>query len=267
MLIIGEKINGTRKEVARAVHERDAEFIRTLARTQAEAGADFLDVNAGTNPDREPADLVWLVGVIQEAVEKPLCLDSANPKALAAALGEVRTTPLVNSISGEPDRLAGILPLAAQHGCSVIALALDETGIPKGTEGRLGVIRKLFAETRSAGVPDSHVYVDPLAMAVATENRACLVALETIRAARAEFPEAHITAGLSNVSFGLPARSLINQAFLTLAVSAGLDSAILDPTDRGLMSTLLAAEVVLGKDRHCMKYSKAFRLGKIGGSA
>lgn len=264
MLIIGEKINGTRKEVARAVQERDAEFIRGLAERQAEAGADFLDVNAGTNPDREPDDLVWLVRIVQDAVDKPLCLDSANPKALAAALAEVRTTPMVNSISGEPDRLSGILPLAAKHGCHLIALALDDSGIPKGTEGRLTVIRRLFDETRRAGVPDDRVYVDPLAMAVATDNQACVIALETIRTVHAEFPEAHFTAGLSNVSFGLPARSLINQAFLSLALAAGLDSAILDPTDRNLMATLFATEVVLGRDRYCMKYSKAFRSGRIG---
>ncbi|MBI5446540.1 MAG: methyltetrahydrofolate cobalamin methyltransferase [Deltaproteobacteria bacterium] len=267
MLIIGEKINGTRKEVARAVAERDAEFIRNLARSQAEAGADFLDVNAGTKPEREPEDLVWLVQVVQEAVEKPLCLDSPNPRALAAALKEVRTTPMVNSISGEPERLSGILPLAAEHGCSLIALALDDSGIPKGTEGRLAVIRRLFAETRRAGVPDGRIYVDPLAMAVATDNQACTVALETIRTVHEEFPEAHFTAGLSNVSFGLPARSLVNQAFLSLALAAGLDSAILDPTDRGLMATLLATEVVLGRDRYCMNYSKAFRSGRLGGPA
>lgn len=264
MLIIGEKINGTRKEVAKAVAERDAEFIRTLAREQVEAGADFLDVNAGTRPDREPDDLVWLIETVQGAVDKPLCLDSANPKALAVAIPQVRHTPMINSISGEPGRIEGILPLVAKHGCSVIGLALDDKGIPKGSEARLAVIRHLFDETRRAGVPDEKVYVDPLVMAVATDNQVCLVALDTMKAVKSEFPQAHLTAGLSNVSFGLPARSLVNQAFLSLALQAGLDSAIIDPTDRGLYSTLLATEVVLGRDRHCMKYNRAFRAGRIG---
>lgn len=264
MLIIGEKINGTRKEVAKAVAERDAEFIRNLAREQVDAGADVLDVNAGTRPDREPGDLLWLVETVQGTVDKPLCLDSANPKALAQVIPAAQHTPLINSISGEPGRIEGILPLVAAHGCSVIALALDDKGIPKGTEARLSVIRRLFEETRKAGVPDDRVYVDPLVMAVATDNQVCLVALETMKAVRSEFPEAHLTAGLSNVSFGLPARSLVNQAFLSLALYSGLDSAIIDPTDRGLYSILLATEVVLGRDRHCMKYNRAFRAGRIG---
>jgi 5-methyltetrahydrofolate--homocysteine methyltransferase len=264
MLIIGEKINGTRKEVREAVTARDVEFIQTLARGQVEAGAGYLDVNAGTSPDREPEDLAWLVQTVQAAVEVPLCLDSANPKALAAAMPVVGQTPMINSISGEPDRLENILPLAAKHGCAVIALALDDQGIPKGVDGRMAVVAKLFTATRKAGVPDETVYLDPLVMAIATDNQGGAVALETMRRVRAEFPEAHLTGGLSNVSFGLPARTLVNQAFLTLALGAGMDSAIMDPTDRALYGALLAAQVVLGRDRHCLNFSRAFRAGKIG---
>ena len=126
MKIIGEKINGTRKRVAKAIAERDADFIKHLALAQAEAGSTWLDVNAGTLPDREPEDLVWLIETIQPVVDIPLCLDSANPKALKIAIQAVDRTPMINSISGEPDRLAGILPLVAEHGCPVIALAMDE---------------------------------------------------------------------------------------------------------------------------------------------
>lgn len=263
MLIIGEKINGTRKEVREAVTTRDDAFIRNLAQSQADAGAAYLDVNAGTSPNREPDDLVWLVHTVQGALEVPLCLDSANPKALAAALAEVDRTPMINSISGEPDRLERVLPLAAQHGCPVIALALDDKGIPKGVESRMAVIGRLFEATRGAGVPDDRVFVDPLIMAVATDNQSGAVALETMRQVRAAYPEAHLTAGLSNVSFGLPARTLVNQAFLSLALAAGLDSAIMDPTDTALLSTLLATELVLGRDRHCLTYNRAYRAGKI----
>jgi 5-methyltetrahydrofolate--homocysteine methyltransferase len=130
----------------------------------------------------------------------------------------------------------------------------------------MGVIRRLFEETRRAGVPDERVYVDPLVMAVATDNQVCNVAFETMRAVRTEFPQAHLTAGLSNVSFGLPARSFINQAFLALALGAGLDSAIVDPTDPGLSAALFASEVVLGRDRHCMRYNRAFRAGRFDAS-
>ncbi len=264
MLLIGEKINGTRKLVNKAVLARDVAFIQKLAINQIEAGADVLDINAGTSPDREAADMIWLIEVVQEVVDKPLCLDSPNPDALLAGLAVTRQVPIINSISGEEQRLKGILPLAASYGCRVLALALDGSTIAPTCEGRMEIVRRLFAETRNAGVPDTNVYVDPLVMSVATDSNACHVTLETMRTILAEFPTAHLTGGLSNVSFGLPARALLNRAFLTLAIQAGMDSAIVDPTDRGLMETLYASNAVLGLDRHCARYNRAFRAGKIG---
>lgn len=264
MQIIGEKINGTRKRVAQAIAERDSAFIQDLAIRQAEAGAAWLDVNAGTHPNREPDDLIWLVDTIQPVVKVPLCLDSANPQALAAAIQMVKQTPMINSISGEPSRLEGILPLVAEHGCPVIALAMDERGIPETCEQRLAVVHKVIEATRTAGVPDEKVYVDPLAMTLATNTQAALITLDTIRAIRHEFPSVHLTIGLSNISFGLPARSHINRTFLTLALQAGLDSAIIDPLDREMRAVLIAAELVLGRDRHCLNYTRAYRAGVFG---
>jgi len=264
MKIIGEKINGTRKQVATAIASRDAEFIRSLAQQQAGAGAHWLDVNAGTHPEREPEDLTWLVQTVQGAVELPLCLDSTNPKALAAALKEVRHAPLINSISGEPDRLGNILPIAIEHGCEVIALAMDDRGIPATAEARLAVIRRLFDATRRAGMRDGSVYIDPLVMTVATNIEAARTTLEVIRAVRSEFPDAHVSLGLSNVSFGLPARALINRTFLTLALAAGVDTAMVDPTNRDLTAARIATELLLGQDRHCLRYTRAFRAGLLG---
>src|SRR5512143_2975822 len=177
MKIIGEKINGTRKTVAAAIAQRDAEFIQNLARKQVEGGAHWLDVNAGTPPDREVDDLLWLIDLIQRVSEVPLSLDSANPSALSAALGAVQKTPLVNSISGEPDRLNNVLPIVAQHGCDVIALCMDDKGIPADVDGRLAVARKLFEATRAASVPDEKVYVDPLVLTIATDTHAGHVTL------------------------------------------------------------------------------------------
>src|SRR5690606_19337665 len=146
-----------------------------------------------------------------------LCLDSTNPVALAAALKEVERPPLVNSISGEPGRLADVLPLAAAHaGCGVIALAMDEQGIPPAADARMAVIERLVAATRGAGIADERVYIDPLVMTVATNTEAPGVTLDVVRRVRAAFPDAHISLGLSNVSFGLPARRLVNRTFLTL---------------------------------------------------
>lgn len=261
MKIIGEKINGTRKRVAQAIAERDVAFIQDLARRQAEAGAAWLDVNAGTHPSREADDLIWLIENIQAVTETPLCLDSANPAALGVAIKAVNKTPMINSISGEPARLEGILPLAVEHGCPVIALAMDDKGIPKIMEDRMAVVRRIFAETRRQGLPDQNLYVDPLAMTLSTNIESGNIALNTVRAIRAEFPEAHLTCGLSNISFGLPARSYVNRVFVTLAIEAGLDSAILDPLDREMKAVLIATDLVLGRDRHCLSYTRAFRAG------
>lgn len=267
MLIIGEKINGTIKRVGQAVLERDAAFIQDLARRQAEAGADYLDVNAGTPAYREAEDLAWLVEVVQSAAEVPLCLDSANPAALAAALELTNKPALINSISGEKARLEGILPLAVKYNAEVVALLLDEGGIPKDVDGRLAVARKILERTREAGIGEERILVDPLAMAVSTRNDGALVALETMKRLREEYPSLRFVVGLSNISFGLPGRSLINRAFLTLALYCGLDAAILDPLDSEVYGAMLATELLLGRDRFCRRYTGAYRSGRIGRAA
>ena len=170
---------------------------------------------------------------------------------------------MINSISGEPARLSGILPIAAAHGCEVIALCMDDKGIPATAEARLDVIRKVFAETRSLGVPDEKVYVDPLVMTIATNIEAGGIIFNTMRAIRAEFPQAHISCGLSNVSFGLPVRALINRTFLVLALEAGMDAAIIDPNDRELQAAMIAADLLLGRDKHCLRYTRAYRAGLL----
>jgi 5-methyltetrahydrofolate corrinoid/iron sulfur protein methyltransferase len=261
MKIIGEKINGTRKRVARAIAERDADFIKDLALKQAEAGSTWLDVNAGTHPDQEPDDLIWLIEQIQSVVDTPLSLDSANPEALEIAIQAVNKTPLINSISGEPERLEKILPIVAAHGCEVIALAMDEKKIPETFEKRMEVIEKVLEHTRAAGVADDKVYVDPLALTIATMNDSAMIACDTIRAVHEKYPELHFTMGLSNISFGMPARKQINRGLLILAMGAGLDSAILDPLDKELQAAIVTTELLLGKDRHCMNYLKASRKG------
>jgi len=261
MKIIGEKINGTRKRVAQAIAERDGAYIQELARKQAEAGAAWLDVNAGTHPDKEPDDLIWLVENVQAVVDTPLSLDSANPKALQIAIKAVKQTPLINSISGEPERLSGILPIAAENGCPIIALAMDDRKIPETSDQRFEVINNIIAETRACGVPDSNLYFDPLAMTISTNTQSAAIAFETMRRVKEAYPEAHLTIGLSNISFGLPARSFINRYFLSLALQAGLDSAILDPLDHEIQAAILTTELLLGRDAHCLSFIRASRKG------
>ncbi len=261
MKIIGEKINGARKRVAQAIADRDAEFIRNLAQKQAQAGAAWLDVNAGTRPDKEVDDFIWLLEIIQSVTEVPLCLDSANPKALSAAIKETKQTPMINSISGEEDRLSHILPLVVEHQCPVIALGMGGEKMPESISERVEIIDMIIAETRRLGLADEKLYVDPLAMTIATNIQSGVAACETIRIIHQKYPQVHFTIGLSNISFGLPARSYVNRAFLTLAMAAGLDSAILDPLDREIQAALVSAELVLGRDPHCLNYTRAFRSG------
>ena len=263
MKIIGEKINGTRKAVAKAIAERDVLFIQNLAQRQVEGGASWLDINAGTLPDREAEDLTWLIQLVQEVVTVPLCLDSANPDALRAVIKQVNKPAMINSISGEEARLSGILPIVAENNCDVIALCMDDKGIPLTAEERLEVARKIIERTRAAGVADEKIYIDPLVMTIATNTQAGMVTLNTMRLVRTEFPVVHISCGLSNVSFGLPARALINRTFLVLGLEAGMDTAIIDPNDREMGAAMRAAELLLGKDKHCLSYTRAFRAGLL----
>ena len=265
MIIIGEKINGTRKEVGAAIEKRDVDFIRDLALRQFQSGANYLDINAGGLPGREPDDMAWLVQTIQEAVpEATLCLDSPNHAALRAGIEKADKTVMLNSLSAEQFRIDGVLPIACEFKTELIILPLGDSGIPKDSEGRLAVVRRLVEMTRQGGLPDEKLYVDPLVMAISTGIENGAITLETCRKVREEFPEVHLTCGLSNISFGMPLRSLLNQAFLVLAIQAGMDSAILDPERRDLKGMMMAAETVLGKDRHCMNFNRAFRAGKIG---
>jgi len=259
MKIIGEKINGTIDAVGKAVEKRDDDFIQKLAISQDKAGAFWLDVNAGTLPDKEPEDLAWLVKVVQKVSDLPLCLDSANKDALAYAIQKVDRTPMVNSISLEPERLNEILPIVCHHNCDVIALAMDKTGIPKDAKARLDVIDKLIKTIRKAKLSDDKVYIDPLVTALATGTDSGKIAFETMKKAHKKFPEIHFTMGLSNISFGLPKRSVVNRIFMALSMANGLDSAIMDPLDKELMEAVITADLVLGNDDYCANYTRAYR--------
>lgn len=272
MIIIGEKINGTRKKVAEAIASRDEALIKELAANQFKAGAAYLDVNAGTLPAKEPEDMLWLIGLTHEAApEAIICLDSANPEALSAGLEKVKSYDppkmMINSLSGEKKRIDGVLPLAAKYGTELIVLALDDSGIPTSVEGRMEIVRRLVGMCRDKGLADSQLFIDPLVMTISTNIQAGLCTLDTIKAVRAEFPEVHLTCGHSNISFGMPLRSVINQSFMALTIYAGLDSAISDPENRDLKAATLATEALLGMDRHCLKFNRAFRSKQIGPAA
>jgi 5-methyltetrahydrofolate--homocysteine methyltransferase len=260
MLIIGELINCTRKKVGEAAQKRDAEFFRDLARKQASAGAHMLDVNGGL-PEQEVELLTWLVELVQGAVDIPLCLDSADPEAISKVLPLCKQRPMVNSISDEPARWA-MLPVLKEHRPRVIALCLSDSGPPTGVEDRVVTASRLIDRLTGEGFALDDIYVDPCVMPVATgPGQTMLTAVGEIVA---RYPGVHISAGVSNVSFGLPVRKLLNETFLLLLMAQGLDAAIVDPCDPQLMMDIIAAETLLGRDAHCKNYLRAYREGRLG---
>lgn len=258
-VIIGERINPTgRKVLAAELMEGMLDRVVTDTLAQVEAGAAMLDVNAGVPGADEAELLVRLVQVVQETTDVPLSIDSSVVGALAAALPECQGKPLVNSVTGEDERLEAVLPLVRRHGAAVIGLTLDETGPSMDPEERLRVARKIIQRAADHGVPAEDVVIDPLAMTVGADPNAARVALETIRLVRQELGN-NLTLGASNISFGLPDRKVINGAFLALAMGVGLSSAIANPLAAGARATVMAADLLLARDPYGMAWIQEHR--------
>lgn len=266
MIIIGETINSTRKPIQEAIARKDASFLQRLAQAQAEAGADYIDVNAGAFVEREAELMEWLVQVVQQVSEVPLCLDSANPAALESGLkANNKGKPIVNSITTEEAQFRKVLPLILRYQVPVVALALDDQGIAKTGQDRFAVAKRLIGALCAEGVAPERIFLDPLIQPISVQNDFGLIAIEVIRRVKQEFPHVNTTCGLSNISFGLPERAKLNRIFLTMAMAAGLDSAILDPLDHELMDAIKASNALLGRDQFCMSYIKAFRQSRASG--
>ncbi|MCG6930875.1 MAG: methyltetrahydrofolate cobalamin methyltransferase [Desulfofustis sp.] len=263
MIIIGELINASRTAIAAAIQGGDKAAIRQVAKDQAEAGADYIDVNAGIFVGREPQYLTWLVQTVQEASDRPCAIDSPDPKAIEAALEAHRGTPMINSISLEKQRYDNLLPIIAGTDMKVIALCMSDEGMPESVEDRLKIADSLVNGLTRNNVPVDNIFVDPLVQPMSVNNSFGVEFINAIEAIVARFPGIHTACGLSNVSYGLPARKLINQTFMTMAICKGLDGAIVNPLDRNMMATIIAAETLMGRDDFCMEYLKAFRAGRL----
>ena len=264
MIIIGEKINGAIPSVKKAIEERDEGFIRDLALRQRDAGADYIDVCAGTSTDKEYDALCWLIRVVQETVETPLCLDSPDPRMLERILPLVKKNGILNSVSGEGEKCAILYPLLKGSTWKVIALTCDDAGIASDPARKSAIAQTLIEKADAYSIAQDRLFIDPVVLALSAVNSALITFMEAVRSIKAAFPLVHITSGLSNISFGMPCRKLINQSFLALAMSAGMDSAIIDPTNRETAATILAVEVLLGKDAFCRRYNVAYRKGLLG---
>jgi 5-methyltetrahydrofolate--homocysteine methyltransferase len=262
-IIIGEKINPTgRKKLATALKEGQYDYVKQFALKQVEAGADILDVNVGVPGVDEVSLLPEVAKIVSETVDVPLCLDSANHEALAAALAILPGKPLVNSVNGEEKSLKAVLPVIKEFGVSVIGLTMDDDGIPNDADTRVSIAGKIIERAAQLGIPAENIVIDPLVLTVGADSNAGAVTLETIRRVREEYG-VNINLGASNVSFGLPDRHTINQAFLALAMGAGATCAITDPMK--LTSVIRAADLLLGKDSFGSRYISYWRAHKAEG--
>jgi len=248
MLVIGEKINSSRKEIFKAIESRDEGFLRNIARQQVDSGADYVDVNAGAFLQDEERLLSWLVEIVQKEIDQPLCIDSPNPKAIEKAVRVHKGTPMINSISLEEDRYRAIIPLVKERASPVIGLCMSDKGIAKKEDEKVKVAEKLIDRLTGDGIPSNHILIDPILQPIAVDSASGRMVVNTIQRIKALHPEIHIVCGLTNLSHGLPSRKFVHRAFLLMAMAAGMDAAILDPCDQVLMAHLKAATLVKGED-------------------
>jgi 5-methyltetrahydrofolate--homocysteine methyltransferase len=257
--VIGERINPTgRKTLAAEMAAGNLERVGADALAQVAAGAAVLDVNAGIPMVDEPALLAEVVQLVQSLTDVPLCMDSSVVEALARGLEVYQGKALVNSVTGESDRMEAVLPLVARHGAAVIGLTMDEDGIPEDARKRLNVARKIVSRAEDLGISAADVLIDPLVLPVGASPRAGRTVLETLRMVRDELG-VNTVCGASNVSFGLPDRSAVNAAFLSMTVAAGITAVITNPLDRQSRAGLLAGDLLMGNDEHCMNWIVASR--------
>jgi len=256
-VLIGERINPAgKKKLAEALKAGDLEIVRREALAQTQAGADIIDVNVSTFGVDEVALLPKAVQAVMDTVDTPLCLDSANPEALEAALKVYKGKPLINSVTGEEHSLKKVLPLVKKYGAAVIGLVQDDEGIPKDAERRVSVARKIVERAEAAGIPRQDVVIDCLAFSVGADTSSGPAVIEAIRRIKAELG-VNMTMGASNISFGLPDRELLNNAFVVMAAAAGATSLIVDAAK--VRPIILAADLVLGRDKRARRYIEAYR--------
>lgn len=266
MIIIGEKINGAIPSIKKAIAERDADIIREQTAAQAEAGADFLDCAPSTATELEYEAMCWLIGLMQEVTDKPLCIDSPNVKLLARILeeGHVKRPGMLNSVNEEGDKCETIFPLISGTDWHVIGLTCDRNGIPDNPEKKIDIAKSIIDKAVRYGLKLENLHIDPCVMALSTmpfamkDFERCIIGIHEYA------PEVKVTGAISNISFNMPARKYINLGCMAYGICAGLDSAIMDPCSTDIRSMVYAAEALCAIDKSGRKYNRAYRQGKIG---
>ncbi|EEG78012.1 dihydropteroate synthase [Dethiobacter alkaliphilus] len=267
MIIIGERVNATRRSIKNAIQQKDADTIKAEITMQDSAGAHYIDLNAGTgsgNVQQEKDDLCWLIDIALECTDKKIVLDSSSAETLKHAVEHLdnRRPWMLNSINGElTAQSIEIIELASQYQVPLIALAMDKDGIPAEAEKRLAACEAILNEVTKRGLKEELVFFDPLVLPVSTDEKQAMVTFKTIQKINELFPQAKTTMGLSNISHGLKKRSLVNGSFLTTAVCFGLHSAICDPTQKSIQQSVVMGNLLAGNDKFCRKFSRAIRQG------
>lgn len=261
--VIGERINTTLKKVRAAVEARDAEYIKNDVKKQEACGATYIDVNAGARIGYEEEDMTWLLDTVQEATTLPLCLDSPDPEILEIAYSKVRQTPMVNSISLEKDRFDAMIPFLKGKECKIIALCMDDTGMPKSVDDIVSRAKGIVGELENIGFNKDDIFIDPLIQPMGVDVSNGMMAMDAVKTIMTDLKGVHTTGGLSNISYGLPQRKIINRSFLLMMMANGFDSAIMDPLDSDIMAILKTGEMLSGNDEYCMNFLKAVRAGDI----
>ena len=267
MIIIGEKINASHGRVKKALKDGEKDYLQQLCKEQEEAGANCIDVNVGMGEESanyEISMMVWLVKTLEEVSDKSFCIDSSRPEVIKAGVEACsKSAPMINSVNGNASRMDAIFPIAAKYKTPLVALPVNEHGIPETPEDRVKICRHMLERANEAGISADRIYLDPLVVPISTGERQGKIALDTLAAIKTMIKEARTILGLSNVSHGLPCRSLINRAFLSMAIGIGLDAVILNANDDKLMSHVRAAEAVSVKDRRCRRYTQAHNSGLL----
>lgn len=254
-LTIGELINSTRDEVKQALKEKDEDLIRKLARDQAETGADVIDLNAGESMEDEQKDMGWLIDLVEDEIEDiRICIDTPDPEVLEFALEKIENKPVINSISNESDKEQA-REVATGYDAEIIGLAMGEEGMPETVDDRLNETEALLKKCDKLGIDKDNLYIDVIAMTIGSNQEQGQYVIDSVRRIKEEFG-VKTNIGLSNMSFGLPDRPLINRTVFAMLLEAGLDAALIDPTDKDMMDTLKAAEALLGVDKNCLNYLK-----------
>ncbi|MFO7874226.1 MAG: methyltetrahydrofolate cobalamin methyltransferase [Bacteroidales bacterium] len=261
MQIVGELINASRKKIRNEIKEKNAEMVAQVAKEQADAGADFIDVNAGIFVGQESDYVNWLVKTVQDNVDKPCCIDSPDPKVIEKAVKVHKGTPMVNSISLESDRYENILPVISGTDVKIIALCMSDEGMPYTRDDRMKIADRLINGLVQNNVAIENIYVDPLVQPIGSGDTLGMEFLNTIESIHQEYKGVNTICGLSNISFGIPKRKFANQTFMVMAITKGLNAAIMNPLDKKMMANIVAAEMLAGQDQFCEKYMNAYREG------